>query len=250
MDITINQKSVNLATAQAVARLKDNINIEISIDKPQYVAIAPAVQLIHIANQSGRNITVTLNIPVADITETFHTQQTQLDYFHLWSAIWNNLNQDNIKEYQQVRKQLYELVDNYAKPLTEREKDILCTYCAPYGLDMPKLNTVESTVTDYIPRLGEKFGGYANNNEQTVTRDIQQRAIQTIGHKQRLTEIKRARQLLESIQFYLENDIPFIDGWTTCPKCGLPKRTDRITWHSIDDEIIPDTEPTPCKYCE
>lgn len=250
MNITFNQKSIDLATAHAVARLKDNVNIEISIDKPQYVAIAPAVQLIHAANQSGHNVTVTLNIPAADISETFHAQQTQLDYFHLWSAIWNNLNQDNIKEYQQVRKQLYELVDNYAKPLTEQEKTILQIYCAPYGLDMPKLNPVESTVTDYIPRLGETFGGYADSNVQTVTRDIQQRALQTIGHKQRLTETKRARQLLESIQFYLENDIPFIDGWTVCPKCGLPKRTDRITWHSIDGEIVPDTEAVPCRYCE
>lgn len=250
MTITVNQKSVSLATAQTVARLKDNARITVTIDTPQYIAIAPAVQLINAANQSGKNVTVTLNIPTADISETFHAQKTRLDFFHLWSAIWQNLNQDNIKEYQQDRRQLCELAENYAKPLTDSEKDILRTYCAPYGLDMPKLNPIESTVTDYIPRLGEKFGGYADSNEQTVTRDIQQRAIQTIGHKQRLTEIKRARQLLESIRFYLENDIPFIDGWTVCPKCGLPKRTDRITWHSIDGEIIPDTETVPCQYCE
>lgn len=249
MTITVNQKLVSLATAQTVARLKDNINITVTIDTPQYIAIAPAVQLINAANQSGKAVTVTLSIPTADITEIFHAQQTKLDYFHLWSAIWQNLNQENIKAYQQDRQQLVELAENYAKPLTEQEKDILRTYCAPYGLDMPKLEPTESTVTDYIPRIGDTFGGYADSNVQTVTREIQQRAMQTIGHRQRLTEIKQARRLLESIRFYLENDIPFIDGWTVCPKCGLPKRADRIIWHNVGDEIVPDTEPTPCKYC-
>lgn len=249
MTITIKDKAVSLATAQTVARLKDNAHITVTIDTPQYIAIAPAVQLINTANQSGKAVTVTLSIPVADINETFHAQRTRLDFFHLWNAVWNNLNQENIKEYQQDRRQAIETANNYAKPLTEREKDILRTYCAPYGLDMPKLDQTESTATDYIPRIGEKFGGYADSNEQTVTREIQQRAVQTIGHKQRLTEIKQARQLLESIRFYLENDIPFIDGWTVCPKCGLPKRADRIIWHNVGGEIVPDTEPTPCKYC-
>ena len=249
MTITIKDKAVSLATAQTVARLKDNAHITVTVDIPQYIAIAPAVQLINAANQSGKAVTVTLNIPVADISETFHAQQTKLDYFHLWSAIWQNLNQENIKAYQQDRQQLVELAENYGKPLTEQEKDILRTYCAPYGLDMPKLEPTESTVTDYIPRIGDTFGGYADSNVQTVTREIQQRAMQTIGHRQRLTEIKQARRLLESIRFYLENDIPFIDGWTVCPKCGLPKRADRISWHNVNGEIIPDTEPTPCKYC-
>lgn len=107
--------------------------------------------------------------------------------------------------------------------ITEEMIDTLRKYGQAYGIDTYYINSIENPTKDspenYKPFYYKVLNGNNKpNHEEQKLIFIRQKA------KKNFIDKKRVLDDFQQVQWYINNKIPYDDGWTDCPTCGTPAK--------------------------
>ena len=133
-------------------------------------------------------------------------------------------------------------------------KTFVRTYANAYGLDLPKEQT-QSTATDYKPLKYLR----GSTGSLTLADELSRKSTIKYYAKSRQAKEENPKEwaaLARQITAYLDYEIPFINGFVKCKKCGKPINTNRVTdntkEYSINDILfISNTKNfyNKCDFC-
>lgn len=202
----------------------------------------PLKNLLNFLLNTGTDVTLFL---FGDTYELQHTDNIKpciwqfkyIDCVNGWTELQDIEENENVQEYETYSYIEYKRTQTIPPELMtekgfdntkyENIKSFVRTYADAYDLDLPK-EKASSTVTDYKPLkyLRGSTGSLSLADELSKKSTIKYYAKSRQAKEE---NPKEWLNLAKQIKAYIDYEIPFINGFIKCPKCGKPLNTNRVT---------------------